>query len=183
MASITKKTVFLLFAFITTAAQGSPFYIGLDAAKPYGATWKTGTTEEKISAGTQVKPVLGFMINDRYAIEVAALSMKVSKGSVSESILILPVNLVHSTPLSANTSLLLKGGLAPFRAKFSNPSYDVTETILGLSFGIGINYQFSQSVGLTGGIDYLSGYRYELPNGNRYDLSPANAYLGLRFGF
>jgi hypothetical protein len=183
MTSIAKKIVFLLFAFIATAAQGSSFYIGLDAAKAYGATWKTGATEEKISAGIQAKPVLGFMINERYGIEVAALSVKVSKGNTSESIMALPVNLVYTTPLSAKTSFLLKGGLAPFRAKFSNPSYDVTETILGLSFGIGINYQFSRSVGLTSGIDYLSGYRYELPNGNRYDLSPANAYLGLRFGF
>ena len=186
MQSVTKKIAFLLAAFIATSAQAqsSSIYFGLDAVMPYGATWKVvNTPEEKLSVGTQIKPTLGYAFNDRYAIEVGAFSVKASKGSVSESITIVPVNLVYAAPLSTQTSLLLKGGLAPFRAKFNHPNYSTTEDLIGLSLGIGIKYQVSQSVGLVGGIDFLNGYRVTLASKDQYDLSPANAYLGLRFAF
>lgn len=186
MQRITTKIAFLLAAFIATAAQAQngQFYLGLDAVMPYGATWKVGSaTDEKLSVGTQVKPTLGYTFNDRWAMEVSGFSVKASKGSASESLTVVPVNLVYNIPFSAQTGLLLKGGLAPFDAKFKSPSYDTSDFLIGLSLGLGIKHQFTESVGLEGGINYLNGYRVKLTTGDRYDLSPAHAYLGLRFGF
>jgi len=186
MQSVIKKIVFLLATLAATSAQaqGSSVYLGLDAVMPYGATWQVGTApDEKISVGTQIKPTLGYVFNDRWAMEVSGFSVKASKGSTSESLTVVPVNLVYNIPFSAQTGLLLKGGLAPFDAKFKSPSYDTSAFLIGASLGLGIKHQFTESVGLEGGINYLSGFRVKFTSGSRYDLSPANAYLGLRFGF
>ncbi|MBA4382437.1 MAG: hypothetical protein C0406_07720 [Sideroxydans sp.] len=186
MQRITTKIAFLFAAFIATAAQAQDgqLYLGLDAVMPYGATWKVGSAaDEKLSAGTPIKPTLGYTFNDRWAIEVSGFSAKASKGSVSESLTVVPVNLVYAVPFSNQTSLLLKGGLAPFDAKFKSPGFDTSDFLIGLSLGFGLKHQFTESIGLEGGINYLNGYRVKFSNGNRYDLSPANAYLGLRFGF
>lgn len=196
------KIVFLLAAFVATSshAQSSSFYFGFDAVMPYGATWKVvNSPEVKPSVGTQYKPTLGYAFNDRFAIEVGRFSVKASKGSVSESITIVPVNLVYNTPLSTQTSLLLKGGFAPFHAEFNHPDFSTTlppfhpifnppnygtaNDLIGLSLGIGLKYQISPSVGLVGGVDFLHGYRAILENVGEFRLSPANAYLGLRFSF
>lgn len=186
MQSVIKKIVFLLAALVATSAQaqGSSFYLGMDAVMPYGATWKIpNTPDEKLSVGTRIKPTLGYTFNDRWAIEVSGFSVKASKGSVSESLTIVPVNLVYNVPLSTQTSFLLKGGLAPFSAKFNHPNYDSSDFLIGVSLGIGIKHQLSESIGLVGGVDFLNGYRVTLVTKDQYDLSPANAYLGLRFGF
>jgi hypothetical protein len=185
MQNMAQKIVFLLAAFIATSAQaqGGSLYFGLDALKAYGATWKiVNTPDEKLSVGTPIKLTLGYAFNDRYALEAGVFSVKASKGAVSESIKIVPVNLVYNIPLSTQTGILLKGGLAPFRAKFNHPSYDSSDFLIGLSLGAGIKHQLSQSVDLVGGVDFLNGYRVKLENKNQYDLSPANAYLGLRIG-
>ncbi len=186
MQRITTKIAFLFAAFMATAAQAQDgrFYLGIDAVMPYGATWKVGSAaDEKLSVGTQVKPTLGYTFNDRWAIEVSGFSAKASKGDASESITIVPVNLVYAIPFSTQTSLLLKGGLAPFEGKFKNPNFDSTDFLIGASLGVGVKHQFTESLGLEGGINYLSGYRFKISNGDRYDLSPAHAYMGLRFGF
>jgi hypothetical protein len=186
MPRVTKKFIFLLAAFIATSAQAqsSSFYFGFDGVMPYGATWKVvNTPDEKLSVGTQFKPTLGYAFNDRYAIEIGRFSVNASKDSFSESITINPVNLVYSTPFSTQTSLLLKGGIAPFHAEFRHPSLNTSHDLVGLSLGIGLKYQISPSVGLVGGVDFLNGYKATLENIGEFSLSPANAYWGLRFGF
>lgn len=186
MQRFTMKIAFLLAAFIATAAQAQngPFYLGLDAVMPYGATWQVGSApDEKLSVGTRIKPTLGYAFNDSWAIEVSRLAIKASKGSASESITVFPVNLVYNIPLSTQTGVLLKGGLAPFDAKYNSSGYSTSDFLIGASLSLGIKHQFTESVGMEGGINYLSGYRVKFPNGNRYDLSPAHAFLGLRFGF
>jgi len=186
MQQFTMKIVFLLATFIAAAAQAqnSPLYLGLDAAMSYGATWQVGSApNEKLSVGLKIKPTLGYTINDRWAIEISRLAVKASKGSASESITVFPVNLVYGIPLSAQTNLVLNGGLAPFYGKFSNPNHDASDFLIGASLGFGLKHQFTESVGVIGGINYLNGYRFKITNGDRYDLSPAHAYLGLRFGF
>lgn len=113
MQSIITKIAFLLVAFIATAAQAqkSQFYGGLDAVMPYGATWEVvNSPVEKLSVGTKIKPILGCTFNDRWAMEFGRFYVEATKGSVSESITIFPINLVYNTPLSEKTSFVFKGG-------------------------------------------------------------------------
>ncbi|MDD4910998.1 MAG: porin family protein [Sideroxydans sp.] len=186
MQKITVKIAFLLATLMTTSAhaQSEQFYLGMDAAMTYGATWKVpNTPDEKISGGTQFKPTLGYSFSDRWAMEISEFSVKTTKGSVSESIVIVPINFVYNVPFSKQTGLLLKVGAAPFSAKFDKPNFSSSDVLVGLSLGIGLKHQLSESIALVGGVDFLNGYRVKFSNGAQYDLSPANAYLGLQFGF
>lgn len=186
MQRITMKIALLFTILMATAAQAKDgrSYLGLDATMPYGATWQVGSApDEKISAGIPFKLTVGYAFNDRWAFEISRLAVKVSKNGVSESITAVPVNLVYHIPLSAQTGLLLNGGLVPFTGKFNSASTDASDSLIGASLGLGIKHQLTESVGVIGGINYLNGYRYKFSNGNRYDLSPAHVYLGMRFGF
>jgi hypothetical protein len=168
---------------IGSVAAETGAYVGIDAALPYGATWKDASGKSRrVSTGVAAKPTVGYRFDERYALEAQYLNIRAEEGSRSETLQVVPIHLVYSGALSQNSAFTLKGGLAPFSARYTDGNNRVTGHYVGLSLGVGLQTRWSTSVSGVVGLDFLNGFRARI-NNETYDISPANAYAGVRLAF